>query len=201
MGIHLVERNVMKKLSILLVMGVIGGALVLPIAPAHARFVGAATCDVTLDVWPTTTTRSNSTPCTGLATGLADPSTISCTIQVLPPPPSVTCNPRCKISITIPPPPDPTVRCVVSASVDHYNETCGPQGTLPPLGTADGTLTVDGTAEGGYNWVRVGLTAVLLPLAPGSTAGVAAFAPHPPIPTCAAPGQLTATVVGAAVAP
>lgn len=166
----------MKKIATLLSVGLIAGAMLLPAAPAHAAFAGAAKCDVTLPTWPTTTTQAGG----------------DCDGQVLlgaqvPPVPPQTCT--------------PVAPCSFKATVDHYNETCGPQGTLPPLGTADGTLFVNGQSEGGYNWVRVGLTAVLVPVAPGASAGVAVFEPHLPLPTCAAPGSLTATVVGAAVAP
>jgi hypothetical protein len=162
-----------KRISMLLAMGLVAGALVLPAAPAHASFAGVAKCDVTLGTWPTTTTLSNATPCAGQAVGVATGSPTACVGASL---------------------------CTFSASVDHYNETCA-GGQLPPLGTADGTLTVNGQDQGSYNWLRVGLTAVLVPLAPGTSAGVAAFVPHPPLPTCDAPGSLLATVVGAAVAP
>lgn len=171
----------MKRLSGLLVLALVGAAFVLPSAPAHARFVGAAKCDVTLGVWPTTTTLSNSTDCTGSAYGTDGSVSLSCLVTGTPPSVSAGCS--------------------FDASVSHYLEVCGPGGTPPPIGTADGTLTVNGTNQGGYNWVRVGLTAVLVPVAPGSSAGVAAFVPHQPIPTCAAPGPLTATVVGVAAAP
>lgn len=163
----------MKKIAMLLSVGLLAGALVLPAAPAHARpFAGAAKCDVTLSVWPSPNGAGGS--CDGTAFGVDVGASATC----LPP-----------------------GGCTFSASVDHYNETCAPGGQLPPVGTADGTLTVNGNNEGGYNWLRVGLTAVLVPVAPGTSAGVALFQPHLPLPTCAAPGPLTATVVGVAVAP
>ena len=184
----------MKKLGLLLCMAVIASAFVLPTAPAHASYAGAATCDVTLSVWPTTSTQSNPTPCVGVTAGA------KCEVGVGFPPPSadVDCAVDGGCTVSVGP---ITVVCSFSASVDHYSEVCGPQGTLPPLGTADGTLTVGTENVGSYNWLRVGLTAVLVPVAPGTSAGVAAFVPHTPLPTCAAPGPLTATVVGVAAAP
>lgn len=176
----------MKKIALLLSVALVAGAFVLPAAPARASFAGGATCDVTLDVWPTTATRANSTDCVGEALGvssdMSQSAAKSCGIHVWGPPPQYDFD------------------CDLWASIAAYNETCvGP--LPPPLGTASGTLTVDGRDEGGYNWLRVGLTAIIVPVAPGTSAGVAAFVPHPPIPTCAAPGPLLATVVGVAVAP
>ena len=160
----------MKKIAMLLSMGLIAGAMVLPAAPAHAAFVGAGTCEAHLSVWPTSAGTDGD--CSG---GTLPNVVVGANTG------GQTCAP-----------------CAFTASVVHYNETCGPQGTLPPLGTADGTLFADGTPQGTYNWLRVGLTAVLVPVAPGTSAGVAAFLPHPPLPTCAAPGPLSASVVGVA---
>lgn len=183
----------MKKIALLLSAGLVAGALVLPATPAHATFAGAATCDVTLDIWPTTATRANSSSCTGTAVGVAT------TIPGIPPVPPVPPPPPPPLA-TCPHAGVPPTQCTFEATVGAYNETCvGP--LPPPVGTASGNLIVDGTPQGTYNWLRVGLTAVLVPVAPGTSVGVAAFLPHPPIPTCAAPGPLTATVVGVAVAP
>lgn len=185
----------MRKIALLLLSSaLVVGGFILPAAPAHAALTGAATCDVTLDTWPTTTVSVNSSGCVGMVLGM------HCGVNILPipPGPGLDCPipPLTCIVHTSP----PSVGCSFDASVDHYQETCV-GGLPPPLGTADGRLTVDGQAAGTYNWLRVGLTAILVPLGPGSTAGVAAFVPHPPIPTCAAPGQLTATVVGFAASP
>lgn len=85
--------------------------------------------------------------------------------------------------------------CAFTARVNAYSEPCLVPVGFPILGTANGRMIVDGTDIGSFNWVRVGLTAVLVP---PDTAGVAAFAPtSSPIPSCgAAPGPITATVVG-----
>jgi hypothetical protein len=158
---------------------------------------------VTLDVWPTTATRANSSPCVGSALGITSIGIPDCTVQFeTPPNPSVDVDcvppPTCHIHAHVPPP--SVSPCQFEASIDAYNEVC--VANLPPLfGTASGRLYVDGGDVGGYNWLRIGLTAILVPLAPGTSAGVAAFLPLPPIPTCAAPGPLTAEVVGAAAAP
>jgi len=95
--------------------------------------------------------------------------------------------------------------------VDSYSEGCvvGP----PLTGNASGTATVNTDASGqlavGFSWIRVGVVAVVTINSAslggqghsGVGAGVAAFVPVPPnIPTCEAPGQLTALVAGTAVA-
>jgi hypothetical protein len=173
-----------KRISLLLTFGVIAGALILPANAAHATFAGAAGCQANLPQWPTTSAQSapdcggGALPTDGLAVGAG----------------IIGGTPTACI---------PTA-CSFKASISSYQETC--VGPLPPaLGTASGTITVTRNADGQttsapYSWVRVGLTAVIVP-GGANAAGVAAFVPVPPLGTCAAPLPLTAHVVGAAVAP
>ncbi len=86
-----------------------------------------------------------------------------------------------------------------------YNEPCV-LAEPPVAGFANGTATL-GAAEVDFSWVRVGLVAVITTGAPrfghdhtGAGAGVAAFAPLPPLGTCAAPAPLTAIVAGVGAA-
>ena len=156
----------MKKISVLVAIGLIASAFVLPSSPAKANpFGGAAQCEITLPVFPTTGRTGVDDNCDGVAVGIDLGG------------------------------PTPCVACTFSADVAGYNETCVPP-LPPPLGFADGTITSPVTSR--FQWVRAGLTAVLLV---PQTAGVAAFAPLPPIGTCGAPGPLTAEVVGVAFGP
>lgn len=165
----------MKRFAIVLSAALVGTGLLPPNA-AQASFAGAEHCDVTLAGWPTSS--GGSADCEGRAYGshVSPGVDFTCLLAAIPP------------------------GCPFDAHVDAYNETCAPipqAGPVPPLiGTASGTLNVNGKAEGTFNWARVGLTVVIVPSgAPGSAAGVGAFLPHPPLPTCAAPGVLFATVV------
>ena len=91
-----------------------------------------------------------------------------------------------------------------------YSEPCL-AGEPPLLGNASGTATLGSSAgpiSVQFDWVRVGLTAVVVTSGPtagghahdGAGAGVAAFVPLPPLGTCSPGGSLplTAQVVGAA---
>jgi hypothetical protein len=91
-----------------------------------------------------------------------------------------------------------------------YSEPCF-AGEPPLLGNASGTATLGSSAGPitvSFDWVRLGLTAVVVTSGPtagghphgGAGAGVAAFAPLPPLGTCAPGGSipLTAQVVGVA---
>ena len=176
-----------KKLISLAVASLVLGALILPATSAHAATAGAAagTCQVTLPTWPTPA-GGGPTCGNGSLQGPAGPSV---------PVPGVA------IGAFLPGGPICLPTCTFSASVVNYAEGC--QAGEPPLtGTADGTLFLNGTPVATYEWTRVGLTAVIVvhPI-PASTvsagAGVAAFLPLPPLPTCANPGSLTAQVVGA----
>ncbi|HEY7873803.1 MAG TPA: hypothetical protein VIG64_01645 [Actinomycetota bacterium] len=98
--------------------------------------------------------------------------------------------------------------CVFTATVESYGEECF-AGEPPLLGDATGELKLDGTTVGRYNWLRVGLVAVLTvnpegdPSVNGAEAGagVAAFVPQPPLGACNAPNPaMKALVVGAVVA-
>ena len=97
----------------------------------------------------------------------------------------------------------------INASFD-YSEPCF-LGEPPLLGNASGTATLGSSAgpiSVTFDWVRVGLTAVVVTSGPnagghdhgGAGAGVAAFAPLPPLGTCAPGGSipLTAQVAGVA---
>ena len=166
----------MKKIAMLISMGLVAGALVIPAAPARAAFAafaGAGTCEAHFSLWPTPW--GTGADCGSSSKGV--PNVVLGASNSGP----MTCAP-----------------CSFTASIDHYSEptACGP--VLPPLGTADGTLYADGQPQGTYNWLRVGLTVVLVPVAPGTSAGVAAFVPEPPLPTCVAPGPLNAEIVGVA---
>jgi hypothetical protein len=171
-----------KKLSLLLAVALIAGAFVIPATTAEAQpFAGAATCSITLPVWPTTGPNTSGPVCEGTAVG-ADAATAGSDPL------------RCWAGASAPPP-NARVGCRIRVRVASYNETCV-NPLPPPLGFANGTIEEPIVAD--FNWVRVGLTAVLVP---GETAGVAAFAPLPPIPSCGASGSLTAQVVGVALAP
>lgn len=75
----------MKKISVLLVVGFLGAALVLPMAPAKAHFSGSFQCAVIYYGWPTTT---QPTSCTGSATGFMTN-------------PTEVCAPLCSFELTI----------------------------------------------------------------------------------------------------
>jgi hypothetical protein len=163
-----------KKIGVLLAVALIAAAFVVPASPAKANpFVGAAECEITLPVWPTTGANTSGPVCGGQAVGVDATNPTGCLTP-----------------------------CGFSATVASYNETCVtlppplPQSGLPPpLGFANGTITSPVNSD--FNWIRVGLTAVIVP---PETAGVAAFAPLPPLPSCGAASSLTAQVVGVALA-
>jgi hypothetical protein len=172
--IALGKELIVKKLAVMLSVALVAGAFVIPASPAKAQpFVGAAECRITLPVWPTTGPNTSGPVCNS-ATPIGAVGVDAGGSQV--------CAP-----VASP--------CNFSATVASYNETCV-NPLPPPLGFANGTITSPINAD--FNWVRVGLTAVLVP---GETAGVAAFAPLPPVPSCGAAGTLTAQVVGVALAP
>jgi hypothetical protein len=94
----------------------------------------------------------------------------------------------------------PVVGGNLHADVANYGETCTLLGEPPLIGTADGTLTINGGSAGTFNWIRVGLTAVLVPLQPNGAAAAALFVPHfddpTVVPTCVSPQGITADVIG-----
>lgn len=161
----------MKKVFSLLAATAIVGALLVPALPATAAPFAGA---ATCSVTLSTwpTPAGGNADCSGTAAGAFLPTGPVCT---------------------------PT--CGFRAHVDAYAEPCV-AGEPPLTGTAEGDLYVNpGSGEvhvSAYAWVRVGVVAVLV-LDGG--AGVAAFAPLPPLPTCAASGSLNAQVVGLAVNP
>jgi hypothetical protein len=93
------------------------------------------------------------------------------------------------------------VACPFEATVASYSEDCFAQ-EPPLLGEASGTLSLDGQAVADYDWLRVGLVAVLTldPTGDGTVddgAGVAAFVPLPPLGACNDPNEaMTAQVTG-----
>ena len=180
-----------KRLVAAVTLGLLASALVIQAPAAHAAnvetFAGAAECKVTLQ-FPN--------PAGGAATcnGTIGPIGVGASVNTGTNPPSATTT----VCVTVAKP------CTFTANVAAYTEPC-PIPSLPlvpPLvGTANGTFTVsDGTNSStfGFTWVRVGLTAVLVPALGGQSAGVAAFVPTPPLGTCQAPLPLTAEVVGVA---
>lgn len=161
-----------KTLVPLLLVVAILGAFVLPATSASAApFAGVGQCAVNLPQWPTTAPQG-APDCVGIAVGAG----------------------------VFGGSPTPCAGCEFRATVAQYSEPCV-AGEPPLVGFANGRLSAGGNDVGGYNWIRVGLTAVLVPLAPGTTVGVAAFAPLPPLGTCANPLPLTANVIGVAVSP
>jgi hypothetical protein len=153
-----------KKITALLVMGLIVGSIAAPAAQARP-FAGLAVCNTDTFEWP----GSGSTACRGTATG-----------------------------VDVASPTSPVVQGSLVANVDSYGETCTLLGEPPLIGTANGTLEVNGNDAGTFSWTRVGVLAILNP-AQGDAAAVAAFVPHFPgttIPTCAQPQPITATVAG-----
>ena len=104
--------------------------------------------------------------------------------------------------------------CAVGANISYVDYSCPPIGGISPpplLGTALGRLTVVGATPpfvgsqnsdaAEFSWMRLGFVTVVVFGGPGPTrgGGVAAFVPMPPLPTCAAPGPLTAHIVGLAL--
>lgn len=167
----------MKRIIVVLaVIGMLAAAL-LPASPAQAQTagVGLAGCQVNLAVWPGSGSNdpcgAGSLPTDGKVTGvIIDNGT------------PLSCLPSCSFE----------------ASVDSYGEECF-QNEPPLIGDAAGTMDINGgQLTPSYEWARVGLTAVITTAGP-TGAGVAAFLPVPPLPTCAAPGALTAHVIGAAL--
>jgi hypothetical protein len=173
------ETSMKKRIMSLLALALVAGALVIPASPAQASFVGAAHCQVQLGSWPNG------------AGGSADcNSTLGLVVGVKTDPPQA-CVPA-------------AAPCTFNAHVNSYSEPCPVPNLplVPPLvGFANGTLNVNGQQVGTFNWVRVGLTAVIVPTGGGSSAGVAAFVPQPPFGNCQASLPLTAQVVGVAAAP
>lgn len=161
-----------KKIAALAIFGLLAAAIALPASPAHAApFAGAALCTTDLPEWPASAPQS-APDCVGTSVGAGL---------------GVVCLPT----------------CAFRATVEQYDEQC----TLnePPLiGTANGTMYVDpGSGEvevGDYNWTRVGVAALVLPVSGATVAGVAAFVPSIPLGTCAAPARpFHVTVAGVAV--
>ena len=166
-----------KKITGLIALALIAGAMVVPASPAKAdSYAGVGHCVANLPAWPLDSGSGGS--CSGglLAAGVGLTDSRS----------PVVCAPTA---------------CTISATVDQYQEPCLIPGEPPLIGTANGTLTITangplpGSTSSRYNWVRVGLTAVLLY---PETAGVAAFVPLPPLGSCGAPLPLNAHVVGIA---
>lgn len=80
--------------SWVLVIGLVCSVVAVPAAPAQAGYNGSFSCDVTYDVWPTNTPRSNSTDCNGSASGVMTNPPLACTL------------------------------CPFRMTVDEYNEPC-----------------------------------------------------------------------------
>lgn len=91
----------------------------------------------------------------------------------------------------------PTINCATGCAFTAsytYNEPggqCAANVPAAPLGTANGTYTID-SISGGFSWTRVGVTAVLVLSGPVG-AGVAGFVPP------ASCNPTNATVAGLAV--
>jgi hypothetical protein len=167
-----------RKVSILLMVALVGAAVVLPAASARAGYSGVFECDVVYDVWPTTTTSSNSQSCSGFTVGaMTNPTGTCATISASAPPPNVRFD-GCSFEMF---------------PGGYYNETCVGS-ILPPLGLFGGTMSVDGgSQQATYSALRVGLVVLFVP---PMVSGIAVWVPHPPIPTCAAPGPLNASMAG-----
>lgn len=89
--------------------------------------------------------------------------------------------------------------CGVTVQVDNYSEPCPVPVGFPVLGTADGSITAAGES-GDFDWVRVGVTAVIVPLT-GDSAGVGVLIPHQPLGDCSSPNSaqdIEVVAVGAA---
>jgi hypothetical protein len=173
-----------KKILAALALSVLAGALVVQAPAAHANtFAGGAECKVHLGTWPAP---SGTATCSGNLLGSSNsvgvgfgPGGANAEVCVL------TASP-----------------CTFTANVSNYTEPCLPAGIPPPAGTATGTFTVtqgSNSSTFGFTWVRVGVTAVLVPALGGESAGVAAFVPlQANLGTCLAPAPLDAEVVGVA---
>jgi hypothetical protein len=169
----------MKKIISTVAVIAIAGAMLMPASSASAQQAGAAAGTCTVDLPEWPAPPNSSSPdCVGIAVGAVLPNGPTCAVP-----------------------------CEFRASVPSYTETCFLD--EPPLiGQASGTLSLDGTAVADYEWLRVGLVAVvtLNETGSGSTptgAGVAAFAPHAhedTLGTCENHLPLTATVAGAVFA-
>jgi hypothetical protein len=93
------------------------------------------------------------------------------------------------------------VGCTVTVNAS-YSEPCPVPVGFPVLGLASGTISAGGET-GEFDWVRVGVTAVIVPLT-GDSAGVGILVPHAPVGDCSAPNpsqEITVVAVGAAGLP
>lgn len=172
-----------RKLVALILMGLLIGAVFVPATAQAGTAVGAVSCKTDAFTWPGA---GGGFSCTGNAFGVDASAGANCVVGA------------------------GTAGCAFRADVATYSELCGVDPNVPPVaGFATGSLHLDhdnnGTLEahGTFNWVRVGLTAVLLPLGADSV-GVAAFVPHTStpgvVPTCNAPDTgFTADVAGVGV--
>ena len=167
----------MNRLSMLLVVVVVGAGVLLPAVPAQAGYSGVFECDTIYNgPWPGS---GGSNPCSGFTVGAMTNPTDTCgTLSASAPPVFVRFD-GCSFEMSI-----------------SYNDPC--IGILPPpLGTFSGQINVDGGRQSAsYNALRVGLKVLFVPIAPGRVLGEAVWIPHPPLPTCAAPGPLWVTMVG-----
>lgn len=183
-----------KKMLVVAAVVMSIGLIVAPIAPASAGTVTGGlgfTCTATLPAFPTAS--GSGATCTGTSVGV--------------------------VAGTLDSGAPYAVGGVGAMNAFNINYAEGCVLNEPPLlGTANGQAQIDvttglpGTVTAGFDWTRVGLTAVVLTnntkvttaagvatatVQPG--AGVAAFAPliNPAVNSCPAGGPLTAIVVGA----
>ena len=172
----------MKKLIGLIAVVAIAGAMVAPATNASAAAVGGAVgaCQANLPQWPSPGGSAPDCSTGDLPVeGLAVGGLL----------PGTVCTPT----------------CTFAASVQNYSEPCF-LNEPPLLGNANGELKLNGGVVAEYQWVRVGLTAVVVVNPSGSStvdagAGVAAFLPDPRgLGTCANPLPLKAHVLGAVFA-
>jgi hypothetical protein len=105
------KELIVKKIAVLLSVGLIASAFVIPASPVKANpFAGVASCTIDLPEWPTDGDNTSGPTCDGIAVG----------INVSPP---TTC-----------------ATCEFHAKVDVYNETCVPP-LPPLIGSATGEIT------------------------------------------------------------
>lgn len=141
-------------------------SVTMPIAPAQALVSGTGKCDVTFDVWPIPLPSWNSNDCVGSFAGVVGAGPLTSR---------------------------PCATCYLDMSVSSYWSPCVPGLNVPPLSQIAGTLSIDGYPQGNYQMLLAGAAGVITSSNSGPT-GVAEMAMHPPITTCVAPGQLTATI-------
>jgi hypothetical protein len=179
----------MRKLGIAIVTvcAVLGGTLV-PTAPANAQSAGGAVagCEVTFATWPSSGSAScgvgsnaapNNWPTDGVAVGVFLPG-------------GPVCLPLCTFNAEL-----------------SYSTAClapnGPVSLPSELASGTGTLTVSNGASRSFlfQWELLGSEFVLTFTGGTTGGGEGVFVPMTPLPTCAAPGALTAHIVRLVLAP